>query len=286
MFVIGSLTNNIKKLKLKFISKFLPERFIDIHIVEHCNLKCRCCAHFAPLAEPECIDLQTLEKEYKNLKPVYNRFFNSIHLLGGEPLLHPQIEEVLKLTRGMFPTTEIQLVTNGLKLLSMPESFYKCCFNNSIKLIISRYNINLNYDEIEKIAKKYNLECEISLCREKFIHHVYDNNGNQNIKHSYKKCQYGGKCINFSQGKIFPCARAAHIRHLNKAFGMNFEYKNGDFLLPEELAKLPSLISKIKFKRFISRPIPFCRYCNMDDEKYETWGVTKFEKSEWLQVSS
>lgn len=39
--------------------------YIETHIVDHCNLKCRGCSHFSGLADPYYKSLDEYEKEMK-----------------------------------------------------------------------------------------------------------------------------------------------------------------------------------------------------------------------------
>lgn len=48
---------NLENLSLQRIRKITPFssiEVIEIHIVEHCNLHCKGCTHFSPLAQKEC----------------------------------------------------------------------------------------------------------------------------------------------------------------------------------------------------------------------------------------
>ena len=262
--------------KIKFWISKKGKRFLDIHIVEHCNLNCKSCAHFSPIAEPTYINLNDLEEMYKNLKPIYNRFFKSIHLIGGEPLLHPNIEEIIGLTRKYFPKTEIQIVTNGIKVLNMKKSFFEVCSTNSIVFYVSYYPISLNYKKVSDKLKKYGLKVIMSDKIENFCNYFLSKEGNRDALENYKNCDYGGYCIQLKDNKLFSCFQAAYIEHVNNYFGTNFSYKEGDFL------DLKKPISKKTFKKFISNPIPFCRYCNMNIKCQTKWEHSKKEKKEWL----
>lgn len=41
-------------------------RFI-VDIVDHCNLNCKCCGHFSPLAPKGFLDINTFERDLKRL---------------------------------------------------------------------------------------------------------------------------------------------------------------------------------------------------------------------------
>ena len=47
-----------------------------------------------------------------------------IQLLGGEPLLHPQITLFLETTRKHFPHNTINIVSNGILLKKQSKEFW------------------------------------------------------------------------------------------------------------------------------------------------------------------
>ena len=86
---------------------------IDVHVVEHCNLNCKGCSHYSPVAQKEFLD----PKEYEKVLPCLARIEKSIgqiQLLGGEPLLHPQFPKLIRLTRSYLPHTKINVLSNGV----------------------------------------------------------------------------------------------------------------------------------------------------------------------------
>lgn len=280
--MIHSLNRNkrgtkLNKIKRKIKSCILKKdwRFLEIHIVEHCNLNCKGCAHFAPIAEKSCISLNKLESMYKNLKPIYNSFFKSIHLIGGEPLLHPEIGKVIELTRKYFPKKEIQIVTNGIKIPKMPEEFFEKCNKNNIVFNISRYPISINYKEICKKLRKYKIKVLISKKIKKFIYYPLDSKGEKNPLESYNKCKYGGKCIQLKDNKLFSCFLSAYISHINKYYGTCFTHQKEDYLM------IDRPITKEVFQNFVSTPKPFCKFCKMKESNKFKWQLSTKKKEEW-----
>lgn len=59
--------NNELKNSLRKLTPQVSLSFIDIHLVEHCNLNCFCCNHFSQLADEEYTDLVSFEKDMKQL---------------------------------------------------------------------------------------------------------------------------------------------------------------------------------------------------------------------------
>ena len=57
----------------------------EIHLNDHCNLNCKSCLHFVPLAKPDShYPLDEFERDIKRLCSLFDGKFGWIHLLGGE----------------------------------------------------------------------------------------------------------------------------------------------------------------------------------------------------------
>ena len=100
--------------------RLIPQRqlsYFVLNILDHCNLRCKGCDHFAAIAEERFVPLDDIKKDLAQMSKILNGDVSSIGVMGGEPLLHPQLKEILINTRWFFPKTIIQLVTNGLLLL-------------------------------------------------------------------------------------------------------------------------------------------------------------------------
>jgi len=102
-----------------------------MHLTDHCNLNCKGCAHFAPIAEKWFADPVEHERDMERLSQLVAGI-KTIRLMGGEPLLHPKIEPFLVSTREKFPEANIRLVTNGLLLQKMKTTFWSACKANNI----------------------------------------------------------------------------------------------------------------------------------------------------------
>ena len=251
-------------------------RYVDLHVVDHCNLDCRGCAHFSPLAtKASIIPVADLEASLRLLRPVYSRFFDSIHLLGGEPLLHPEIARIVRLTRGLFPDTELRVVTNGVLLRSMDDDFWRTCQECDVVFDVSEYPIKLDYKATLKFVEERGVRYE-SGGRADFFRHVCDPSGSQDARKSYASCLYGGTCIQLRGTRLYPCPRSAYSSYPNEAFGTDFRCEPGDYL------DLMRPISDEDFRRFVTQPKPFCRYCDVASETRIPWGRSHKACSEWL----
>lgn len=73
-------------------------RYLETHLCDHCNLNCKSCTHFCPLVtEPTFTDLEQYTKDIRTLSK--KLAIRTIRLMGGEPLLHPQVNDFIRVTR-------------------------------------------------------------------------------------------------------------------------------------------------------------------------------------------
>ena len=263
-------------IKGKRISKLFP---VEVHVTEHCNLNCKGCNHFSNLAEEEYLEPSQFEKDFKRLSELSEKYF-AIKILGGEPLLHPHITDFFDISRKYFPSTPIQITTNGILLTKQPDEFWQNCRKNNITVSISQYPIKLNKKEIKKIAGKHKVKVvytgttdEKRMCKMPL-----DLTGSQNPKKSFQKCAISwGCCVTLRESRIYTCCFAAHIKIFNKYFSQNLEVSNEDFV---DIFKINS---KDEIISFLEKPFPFCRYCKASEIKFaQSWGISAKEITEWI----
>lgn len=256
-----------------------PELSFEVALAEHCDLNCAGCEHFSPLAEPEFADFEEVARDFARLSSLSRGHVNQIRLLGGEPLLHPDLLKFLKMAREYFPDGDISIVTNGIKLLNQPEIFWQTCKENRITIRPTKYPISLNYEEMEKCAAEHEVE-----------YHYYNNsaviktmrlyrmdvNGMQNATRNFWGCHLGNRCLYMQHGRLYTCAFAPTARHFSRYFGVDLKE------LPEDSIDIYQASSVQEIMEFLAKPIPFCRYCMPDKTTWGTpWHQTERLIEEW-----
>ena len=249
-------------------------------VVEYCNLNCAGCSHFSPVAPKEFICLERLDKDLTAFHKLVGDNIDGLKILGGEPLLHPQIAEVIYICKKYFPLKHLMLYTNGLLLESMSVQFFKVCKECGVKIIVTKYpaNSKLSVEWLSRLSDMGIDNC-LSNDKEREFHKIpLDSTGSQNVNWNwYEKCFLGGQCNLIRNGKIYPCTTVGKVEHLNRCFGTNYEVSSKDYF---DLHN-PKLTYE-DFKLFVTQPVPFCRYC--DFSKCITgipWKQSKRELSEW-----
>jgi len=107
--------------------------YLEMHLTTHCNLRCKGCSQFSPIADISFAKVSDHERDMKQLSILFSNI-ETIRLIGGEPLLHPEIEQFLNITRKYFVNSNICIATNGSLLQNMSESFWEACRINNIKI--------------------------------------------------------------------------------------------------------------------------------------------------------
>lgn len=95
---------------------------LEVDVVDHCNLACRSCSHLSPLASKKLLDVAELERDLSILATCFHAA--EIRLVGGEPLLHPQLPELARAIRATGVADRVILMTNGLLLDRAPERLW------------------------------------------------------------------------------------------------------------------------------------------------------------------
>lgn len=253
-------------------------------VTQHCDLNCAGCARFSPLAEPEYADVEETERDFKRLSELFGaRNVSLIQLMGGEPLLHPELTRFFDIARREFPHAQISLVTNGLKLLAQPEEFWLSCKNNGIFVTPTKYPIPLDYEAIEAVARKYEViyyyfdnQKEPVKTLTKFTKDPFSTVSGSN---EFLVCGEANGCINLSHGRLYTCGWPPYVKHFNKYFGPLFVET------PEDSIDIYQASSAQEILEFLSKPIPFCRYCRISKNDYNIpWHQSKKDINEWIRM--
>ena len=250
----------------------------EIQLTEHCNLNCKGCSHFSPIAEPEFLDVNEFERDAKRLGDLAGHECDAIHLMGGEPLLHPEINSIIKIARGNFSKGFIEVLTNGILLSQMPDDFWKTCHDYKIHVRISHYPINIHADKIRDIAEKFDVKCfwDVIDLRDEFFVYAIDLDGKEDYKNNFYICGQSNNCATLSHGRLYSCPFAAHVHHFNKKFNKNIIVTEEDYI------DIYSDVSEREILRRLTKATPVCRFCKLRDLQRTTWGISKKDISEWL----
>ena len=170
---------------------------IYLEITNSCNLNCKFCTYDKG---NNFLSYQQISNCIEQIKPHCNYIY--LHILG-EPLLHPNFNEILDLldSKDMY----LQLVTNGTLLNKYPDILKHNCLR---KLSISIHSIN-------------NLDIDNSYFE--IINNLINNNQNKNIElRFYNKDTLDDKLISY-------------LNHLEDKYSFNITSKNNSYKLKDNV---------------------------------------------------
>ena len=258
----------------------MPEKIgFEIHLAEHCNLNCAGCDNLSPLAEPEFVSVEEFMKDFKRMAELFNHECSRIHLLGGEPLLHPELLNLIEIARDNFTQGIINLYTNGILLPQQDDKFWQTCKKSNITLIITKYPINIDREKIMKNAEKFDIQVKWvgfeGLKGKQFAMRPLNLSGSGDMKNNFAMCYRACVCIALSHGKLFPCSLAPNIRHFNKYFKQNIPITEDDYIDIYQAKSGQEILKRL------TQPIPLCRYCDLNFKTVK-WRVSERKMEEWV----
>lgn len=185
---------------------------LDLNVVRHCNMKCVSCSHVSPYAVPWSMTMEMIERDLNVLKPILHP--KSVTIVGGEPTIHKQIVDIIRLVKRIRIDDRCMVVTNGKILHKMTEEFWQ-------ELEILRLSVygNISPDTkplIEKKREQYGFEFEAHDFPEFFQQFDVVPDGS-----SFYECPWKTDCYTVHDGKFFLCPQSAFFQEVFDDLKMN-----------------------------------------------------------------
>lgn len=244
-------------LSWKFRQRSIEETSVAFHIVDHCNLNCQMCNKFSCIADECFVSSNHVINDAKDLSRITGGKIGKVIISGGEPLLHPELENILIRMNEVFPNSEIQLQTNGVLLTKKDDYFFDVCRNTGTYIWITKYPIKYDYKSAVE-------RCEMAGC--KVVYAVdevktswkfpMDINGNQPLWLQLF-CWMHGECINIVDGKLWNCG----FMHASKWFEKRFQHRFDR--MPDDYLELCEVNDWADVEKYINGVQKFCRYCDI-----------------------
>ena len=232
-------------------AKYLP--YLEFHVADHCNLNCKACEHYSGLVkEPRFTNLEKFTRDFERLHELIDDL-GMIRILGGEPLLNPELNEYIKLSRRLYPQANIRVVTNALLLPKMPEEFFETLRRCNATIDISFYPpLESKMPAIKSLLEEKRVQFHIGplykkfTCKQTLIPHDYP-------REIFLQCVQAN-CHNLYDGKIAACFLPFTTKYFNAYYGKN---------LPEDgaLNLYDETLTTEKLKAHLLTPFERCRYC-------------------------
>jgi len=110
---------------------------VEVNFAKHGNkrpLKWERHAHICP---PAFMDVGEFERDAEKLASLEGLEISGVNLFGGECLLHPQLNDLIRISRKTLPEMHMSMATNGLLLPQQPDTFWKTCAENNMHILVT-----------------------------------------------------------------------------------------------------------------------------------------------------
>lgn len=260
--------------------------YLILNILDHCNLRCQGCDHFACISDKHLVPYEVLHRDLDRLAEIFQGdYIDKIAVMGGEPLLHPELLNILTDVRAHFPYTIIRLTTNGLLLLKQNNDFWRVCRENDVTIVNTKYPINLDFDMMQERAKEEQVKFQYfeqtgeHIIKKSFKKYI-NLKGDGNPVENFVKCPISNYGNFLMEGKLYGCPFSCQsYRIFNKKFNENLRMTEDDYL------DIYKINNKKEVFDFAARPKYYCRYCMGLSTLYD-WARSKGDIYEWLEKES
>lgn len=240
----------------KFIEPYLSAKYLpylEYHVADHCNLNCKACSHYSGLVkEPHFPVLENFTRDFERLHEFIDDI-GKIRILGGEPLLNPELNEYIKLSRRLYPYAIIRVVTNAILLPKMPEDFFETLRKYDAGIDISFYPpLESKMPAIKRLLEEKRVKFQISQLN-KYFNMSQTLNAHNWAKRIFLACGRA-HCHNLYEGKIAVCSLLFPTKYFNAYYKKNLPEDGALNLYAEELTTK-------KIKEHFLKPLELCRYC-------------------------
>ena len=227
---------------------------IEVHVTDHCNLRCAGCCVLSPLAPRRFLEAAVLERDLAWAREVLRP--SVFKLSGGEPLLAPNIVELARVAKASGIAPRVSMTTNGVLLARAPDALFEeldaitlsiypgvgidAASLVSLRERALRFGVALNekYQEQFQSMTRRSPEPEAAVTREVF-----------------ESCWLRHRCHTLRDGSLFACSRPVGIDALADA--------GGSLAASDGVSLAPRAALTLEISRYLERsePLASCARC-------------------------
>lgn len=187
----------------------------ELHVVEHCNLRCMHCCNMSPYVDGRTQSVAEIEAMCRTMAAHLE--VDVFKIMGGEPLLHPDITGVLRAIRRTGISGTIRLFTNGLRLHAMDDAFWGALDELTISNYTSApvrpelleqarakardFGVVLNVKPVSEFSEVMRAEREGDAAA---------------LGRVFTECWLRHRCLVVRGGKFYMCTRAAYADEFHR----------------------------------------------------------------------
>jgi hypothetical protein len=249
---------------------------LEIHVAHACNLKCQSCSHYSDQGHKGVVSLEDADRWMS----AWNRRLQvrTFSLVGGEPTIHPELTEFVRLARRRWPDSHLRLVTNGFFLHNHPDLPRVLQGDRKAHIFMSIHHdapgyvdsLKPNYELLKAWQREYGLDV---FYYRSYAHwrRTYRGSGaamqpydDRQPRRSWERCTAKGFYQLFEE-RIWKCSPLAYLRM------QDAKHKLSDDWVPYlHYQPLEPRCSDADAKAFFAKEDePYCTMCPAEPERFK-----------------
>lgn len=255
--------------------KVIPHSGCELNVVDHCNLACSDCNHASPVSGKHRASPDQVYRDFSAMATVFKP--SLVKFIGGEPLLHPNLIELIAAVKRSRICGHMLVVTNGVLLPRMGERFWQAV--DSIEISVYP-GIPFEADTRElcrKMAAAHGVRVETH--RFDRFRRTFSIPGFQDEKlmqRCYRACKIAHHwgCHSVHEGRFYKCPQSIYIPRM---LGWAADRRTVDGL---EIKDSPTFLHDLYSFLTSPEPLQSCRHCL--DSHGIMRPLTQVPRKEWL----
>lgn len=229
---------------------------VEYSLTEHCNISCYACAHASPVLPEKFADLAGFTRDFEALAAAFHA--RELRIVGGEPLLHPELLQFLREGRRIGIADAIVVFTNGVLLHRMPAAFWQAIDELRISLYPG-VRLRLDEDACRRLAAAHGVKLAF-LRYEAFGQtlvgrHIGDP---ALIRSIYRACRTATECHTVHDGRFYKCPMAPVMGGWLALHKVGYRSPPGDSVALHGNRRLREALARYLDDR---EPLAACSYC-------------------------
>lgn len=232
---------------------------MDLVLTARCTLRCKRCANLMQYYEhPTNVELEVIIKSMEKLLNAVDGI-KTVYVLGGEPFLYKQLNEVILYLKKQQKIRKINVVTNGTLCPNYDKRYWDEICGKNVTILISNYGkLSIKKEELIRKCMEHSINCEVS------DNDVFYDTGNmikrgrslEELQKVFDDCNT--QCRSLYNGELHFCPRSAHGTDLELIEKREEDYI--DILHATDGSKL-----KEQIRKFVNRKsyVEACDFCDI-----------------------
>jgi organic radical activating enzyme len=240
------------------LAKKLSVYGLEYRLSSHCNLSCKGCSAASPYAPRQLSSTDDFKASLEKLEPYL--VADRITLLGGEPLLNPQLVDFLRIAKKSGISRQVVLTTNALLLDKCSQEIWSLLDGVEISLYPKNFDQVKNKigDFIESANKNSTF---LSIYPKSTFDHILFSSPlpESQVGLVFKECQYKHSTHTISNQKLYRCSISSSIHYyLNNFLEQSELNAFRDYVRLDNSKNLKQdIVSLLTREQHLSS----CRYC-------------------------